>query len=408
MKNDIVCFSHLRWNFVYQRPQHLIGRFARESRVLFVEEPIFDADTDTVVMLPDPQTGVFTVVPHLQKNLTEAETIARMKSQVDKVLRTMDVRNFVCWYYSPMALGYTDHLEPALIVYDCMDELSGFRFAHPEIVRMEKALLKKADLVFTGGHNLYNAKKSMHGNIHSFPSSIDKKHFLQARKTKKDPADQLNMPHPRFGFYGVVDERFDVDLLAEMVKKRPDWHFVILGPVVKIDPAILPRSENIHYLGSKTYEELPLYLGGWDIAIMPFAMNESTRYISPTKTPEYLCGGRPVISTPIVDVVNDYGRHGLVEIADTADAFIKAGEALLAMKDRKSWLKKVDRHLKTNSWDITWSKMKTLMEDQLKLKSTAPEVALRSPQGRMAPGAADRITSPFENPLATLKVAPHV
>jgi glycosyltransferase involved in cell wall biosynthesis len=403
MKNDIICFSHLRWNFVYQRPQHLISRFAKESRVLFVEEPIFDASTDTITLKTDPDSGVMTVVPHLQSNLTEAQVTQSMRTLINGMLNTLDVRNYVAWYYSPMALMYTDHLKPSLVVYDCMDELSGFKFAHPEIINMEKALFKKADIVFTGGRNLYNAKKAMHQNIHPFPSSIDKKHFLKARTTKQDPADQLSIPHPRFGFYGVVDERFDIGLLSEMASRRPDWHFIILGPVVKIDPAMLPSFSNIHYLGSKTYRELPLYLAGWDVAIMPFALNDSTRYISPTKTPEYLCGGKPVISTAIVDVVNDYARHGLVKIADNADAFIAAGEELLAMKNRTAWLRAVDAHLKSNSWDITWQQMKALIEAGLKARLAAEQHTKAVSQERIANAPIQ-----FSTPLTIVNVQSHV
>ena len=208
-------------------------------------------------------------------------------------------------------------------------------------------------------------KKNQHHNIYPFPSSIDKLHFGKARTIRRPPADQKNIPSPRFGFFGVIDERFDIDLIAEVAKQKPDWQFVMLGPVVKIDPAILPRFSNIHYLGGKKYEELPQYISSWDIALVPFAMNESTKFISPTKTPEYLAAGKPVISTPIRDVVRPYGDNKLVHIVNNAEEFIAAAEKELKKRSKQTWLKKVDEFLQDNSWDRTWSRMVKNIETTL-------------------------------------------
>jgi glycosyltransferase involved in cell wall biosynthesis len=247
----------------------------------------------------------------------------------------MNVNRYFSWYYTPMALPFTEHLSPELVIYDCMDELSAFKFAPPQLTILEKELFKKADIVFTGGHSIYESKKNNHHNIFPFPSSIDKHHFGAARIQKNDPADQESIPHPRFGFFGVVDERFDIELLDQVAKAKPEWHFVILGPVVKIDPASLPHYDNIHYLGGKKYEELPAYIAGWDIATIPFAMNDSTKFISPTKTPEYLAAGKPVISTPIKDVVSPYGDNKLVHIVSNAKEFIAAAEKELSKKRKR-------------------------------------------------------------------------
>jgi UDP-galactopyranose mutase len=225
--------------------------------------------------------------------------------------------------------------------------------------------MDKADVVFTGGYSIYEAKKDKHHNIYPFPSSIDKDHFGKARLEKKDPADQAHIPHPRFGFFGVIDERLDIEMIGTAAAAKPDWHFVIIGPVVKIDPATLPNLPNIHYLGGKDYKELPQYLSGWDVALIPFAMNESTKYISPTKTPEYLAAGIPVISTPIKDVVSPYGDNKLVHIANNAKELVKSGEAILKKKAKKSWLSKVDAFLAGNSWDKTWSQMAKHIEAKI-------------------------------------------
>jgi glycosyltransferase involved in cell wall biosynthesis len=246
-----------------------------------------------------------------------------------------------------------------------MDELSGFKFAPPELVELETELMLKADVMFTGGNSLYQAKKLKHHNIYSFPSSIDKDHFMSARKDQPEPEDQHHIGHPRLGFFGVLDERFDQELIREVAFSRPDLHFIFIGPVVKIDPADLPRAENIHYLGGKSYSDLPQYLAGWDIAIMPFARNASTRYISPTKTPEYLSGGKPVISTSIHDVVNPYGINDLARIADTAKDFVHAADELLAMdaEARAEWLERVDVFLTDMSWDNTYAAMELLIQE---------------------------------------------
>jgi UDP-galactopyranose mutase len=257
-----------------------------------------------------------------------------------------------------MALRITSHLTPVVTVYDCMDELSAFRFAPPELKQLEKDLLNRSEVVFTGGYSLYEAKKHQHKNIHAFPSSIDKKHFISARTIKQDPPDQANIPHPRFGFYGVIDERFDIELIRDAANKRPDWHFVLIGPVVKIDPETLPKNANIHYLGGKKYAELPSYLSGWDMALVSFALNESTQFISPTKTPEYLAGGKPVISTPIRDVVESYGKNGLVHIVNNADEFVEVAEKELTVKDKRSWLLQVDKCLANCSWETTVNQMR--------------------------------------------------
>jgi UDP-galactopyranose mutase len=251
-----------------------------------------------------------------------------------------------------------------------MDELSAFKFAPAELTIREKELFRKADIVFTGGHSIYEAKKNAHPNIHPFPSSIDKHHFGAARTRSEDPLDQKDIPHPRFGFFGVVDERFDIDLLSRVATAKPDWHFVIIGPVVKIDRDTLPKNSNIHYLDGKSYQELPSYIAGWDIALIPFAMNDSTKFISPTKTPEYLAAGKPVISSPIRDVVRPYGDNKLVHIVRNAEEFIKAAEAELKKKNKSAWLKKVDEFLADISWDRTWSQMVRLIEDTLTQKES--------------------------------------
>jgi glycosyltransferase involved in cell wall biosynthesis len=353
---DIICFSHLRWNFVYQRPQHLFKRFAKQFRVFYVEEPLFDTDKSYLEKNLSKE-GVWIIVPHLPTGLSDRAVNQDLENLIGDFLNFLHIKNYAFWYYTPMALAFTHAFHPQLIIYDCMDELSAFKNAPTLLKTLEASLFEKADMVFTGGYTLYEAKKNYHPAVYPFPSSIDRHHFEKARTTVLEPADQFFIPQPRIGFFGVVDERMDIDLLDRVAQLQPDWQFIIIGPVVKIDPSILPKHSNIHYLGSRTYDELPSYLSGWDVAMMPFAINESTRYISPTKTPEYLAGGKPVVSTPIADVVNPYGQSGLVYIARTAEDFIEGIQQELSMSDKQVWLKAVDAFLDKNSWDKTAEKM---------------------------------------------------
>jgi hypothetical protein len=289
-KMDIICFSHLRWNFVYQRPQHLLSRMAKQFRVFYIEEPFFDSSSAYLDSRQENE-NLHIIVPHLPDGLTQDQAGEQVDELLNELLSTHKLQSFIVWYYTPMAFRAQSVFDADLVIYDCMDELSAFRFAPPSLKEKEKQLMERADIVFTGGYSLYQAKKGSHLNIHLFPSSIDARHFHTARTLMHDMPDQQHIGFPRIGFFGVIDERMDIELLNQLAIKRPNWHFVLIGPVVKIDPATLPKHNNIHYLGQKTYNELPRYIAHWDVAMMPFAINESTRYISPKKTPEYLAAG---------------------------------------------------------------------------------------------------------------------
>jgi len=366
---DLVCLSHLRWDFVYQRPQHLLSRCAKERRVFLIEEPMFTAESSARLDVSKRDSGVWVVVPHIPEGLSIEAIESTQKELLANLFAERQISDYILWYYTPMAIAFTRHLQPSLVVYDCMDELSAFRGAPPALREREAELFERADLVFTGGQSLYEAKCKQHPDVHAFPSSIEVQHYAQARTATEEPADQVDIPHPRLGFFGVIDERMDIDLLSGMAAARPDWHFVIIGPVVKIDPAILPRPQNIHYLGGKSYQELPKYISGWDVAMLTFALNESTRFISPTKTPEYLAAGKPVVSTSIRDVVRPYGEQGLVQIADTVEDYVAAAEGAINKTAHASdWLEKVDAFLSQNSWDQTWARMSQIMAAKIAAK----------------------------------------
>jgi UDP-galactopyranose mutase len=364
MVDDVVCFSHLRWGFVYQRPNHLMSRCARSRRVLFFEEPVFDAVTPRTTM-SRVSARLTTVVPHLRPGTPPAEAVRAQRAMIDELAARLDLRRPAAWLYTPMAVDVACQLEPSVVVYDCMDELAAFDGAPADLPAKERQLFARADLVFTGGSSLYEAKRRHHPRVFAFPSSVDAAHFATAAHGLPAPDDQSDIPSPRLGFFGVLDERLDRALLARMADAHPEWHVVMIGPVAKIDPASLPDRPNLHYLGPKTYDELPAYLGGWDVAIMPFALNDATRFISPTKTLEYLAAGKPVVSTPIRDVVRPFGERGLVRVGG-GEGFLQAlAEALAERGTDREAARRVAAAacVGATSWDRTWDQMLALVLD---------------------------------------------
>ena len=345
-----------------------MSRFAREHRVFVVEEPFFDTSEDRLDVI-DAGNKVTRLIPHLSDNGAPANE--RIKPLLNEKLNELSVRNYITWFYTPMMLDLADGMTPAAVVYDVMDELSAFRGAPPELLANESRLYGKADLVFTGGQSLYEAKKGRHRSVHAFPSSVDVSHFSKAQEITEDAEQQKDIAHPRIGFVGVIDERMDLELLSDIAGLKPEWQFIMIGPVVKISENDLPRKYNIHYLGMQNYDDLPRFLAGWDAAMMPFALNESTRFISPTKTPEYLAAGLGVASTAITDVVTPYGEMGLVHIARTAREFINALEGAMN-EDPEARNAQVAEFLRENSWDKTFAAMSELIDEAIDTRSGVP------------------------------------
>ena len=362
----LICFSHLRWDFVRQRPQHLMTRWARERRVFFWEEPIgCDHPRPYLEHHAFPEDNVVALRPRVPHWWDRAATEAALRDLLDGLIATSVPGEPLLWFYTPMMLGFADRVAASAVVYDCMDELSAFAFADPLLVEREAELMRRADVVFTGGWSLFEAKRDRHDAIHAFPSAVDVDHFAAARRDVAEPADQAAIAGPKLGFYGVIDERIDLALIDAVAAARPDWQIVMIGPVVKIDPATLPRRANIHWLDGRSYPELPAYLSGWGCALMPFALNEATRFISPTKTPEYLAAGRPVVSTPITDVVRHYGDIAGVAIAGDTAAFVQACATALALPRTGAWRDEADALLAATSWDRTFAGMKDALDAAL-------------------------------------------
>jgi UDP-galactopyranose mutase len=357
---NIVCVSHLRWDFVYQRPQHLLSRAARDGCVLYVEEPVRTAGPSRLDVRVDG-SGVLVAVPQLNVDLSPADGERTQRRMLREAVESHIPLDYVLWYYTPLAITVTTELAAATVVYDCMDELSAFAGAPAELRQRELELFDKADVVFTGGQTLFEAKRSLHRNVHACPSSVDVAHFAKARTMVTEPLDQARIPHPRIGFFGVIDERMDYPLIRGVAAARPEWQIVLVGPTAKVESSSLPQALNIHYLGPKSYPDLPSYIAGWDVAILPFARNDSTRFISPTKTPEYLAAGKPVVSTSIRDVVRPYGLQRLAAIADDVPSFVDAIEQALC-SDATETRRLADAFLAHLSWDATWLRMAQAIE----------------------------------------------
>ena len=347
--SDLLVFSHLRWDFLYQRPHHLLSRHARHRRVFYFEEPILGMTETPRIHLKETFEGVLVIVPYLPANIEKNKIEMALKELVDELIYEEEIIDFNLWFYNPQAYSFSKHLNSKAIIVDYMDAFSH----HKE----ESNLLEKADLVFTSGHSLSELKKNFHSNVHAFPSSLDYQHFSQARQKLVEPDDQINLTRPRIGFYGIIDNKFNFDLLHEVASIRPEYQFVIVGPVVGVDKQLLPHRHNIHFLGIKDYHALPLYLAGWDCTILPLKTDETTRYTCPFKVLEFLAAAKPVVSSSVQDIVNYFEKSKLIHFADEAKHFADAIDMSLAEKGNLSWMTSVDQLLRRHSWDQTYEQM---------------------------------------------------
>lgn len=376
----LIAFSHLRWDLVFQRPQHLLTRATRDFDVAYFEEPVFEAGATPQLRQRRDTSGVQIITPVLPPGsdalLLQRRLLDGWLDRRDRAGRAGE-RRFL-WYYTPMALAFSDHVAADAVAFDCMDELSAFKDPPPGLIEAEARLFARADVVFTGGQSLYEAKRERHPHVFCFPSSVDAAHFGQARQPQRDPDDQVAIAHPRIGFFGVIDERMDTDLVAAMARALPKVQFIFLGPVVKVDPASLPRGANLHWLGPKPYDRLPAYLAHWDAGWMPFRLDASTRFISPTKTPEFLAAGLPLTSTAVPDVVRGYGAAssagGVVRICGPGE-MAQALQASLNPPE-PAWQAAVETLLAKGSWDRTWAGMRR--ELFAAARRTAPLLPLSS------------------------------
>lgn len=370
----IIAHCHLRWDFVWQRPQQILSRFAARHPVLFVEDPQFDEHGYRASLaLADVAPGVVRAVPHIPWAQVWGETGVSINAIVRGLLRValgkdgpLDGRfeRPVHWFYTPMpAPKMLGAFGARAVVYDCMDELSQFRHAPADIAEREQVLLAAADIVFTGGFALYAAKSRRHHDVHAFGCGVDVDHFARARDPRTAvPADVAFLPRPVLGYYGVIDERLDYALLAALADAHPDWSIVMVGPVAKVEDNELPRRANIHWLGQRGYDELPAYARAFDVCLMPFARNAATEFINPTKTLEYMAAGRPIVSTAIADVVRQFST--LVDVAATPDAFLRLARRAAEAPDAARIAAGIER-ARAQSWDAVVAMMRQLIIERM-------------------------------------------
>jgi beta-glucosidase/6-phospho-beta-glucosidase/beta-galactosidase/glycosyltransferase involved in cell wall biosynthesis len=362
----IVVFSHLRWGFVWQRPQQFLSRFARVHQVLFMEEPQFDLveGSQPHLKMHRVMPNVTVACPHVpnsyNRNPALPELLRKFTRQAMADANTDGA--FDCpllWYYSPMDAAWSlGHFENRGIIYDCMDELSQFTGAPKALISNEARLMEHADVIFTGGYELWLRKKQRE-NVHFFGCGVEFNHFAQAQDEYTTiPPDIDFMARPILGWFGVIDERVDYGMVGEMARLRPEWSFAMVGPVVKVDPNLLPHSPNLYWLGQRDYTVLPNYCRAFDICMMPFSINAATQYINPTKTLEYFATGRPVISTPVTDVVRQFSD--LVEIVKTTDEFLAAAERLLQQPDQERIARGIEK-ARASSWESTVKAMREII-----------------------------------------------
>lgn len=359
--NDLIVFSHFRWNFIFQRPQHILSRQSKHRRVYYFEDPLYGLTEEPKIQVKETSENVLIVTPYLPSRTDPQRTNQILTRLIDELIYDEEILDFSLWYYDPLALGFSRHLLPQNIIFDCMDELFSHNQPNSELLKeLETELIYKSDLIFMNGHTLYQSKKHLHKNIHFLPSSIDLHHFSQARHRLTEPDDQVYIPHPRIGFYGVIDQRVDLELIQKIAEQRPSYQFIIVGPIINIDSKRLPLQNNIHFLGKKDYDTLPLYIAGWDCTIMPYYLNEYTQYTSPAKTLELLAAGKPIVSTPLPDIIYPYQKEKIVHTADTPENFIAKIDLAMNEKTDPSWIDRVESYLEDNNWDSIFNRMAEL------------------------------------------------
>ena len=357
----LLTFSHLRWNSAPRRPHHIMSRMAGKRDILFIEEPILrGGDATLEVTAAEPRLRV--IQPHLPFNGTgfgdhQVETLATL---LRAFLTREGYKEYAAWVYTPMAVTLARALRPKAMVYDCMDELASFLLAPPELPEREAELLAYADVVFADGPGLHRSKRNQHPFVHSFPSGVDTEHFATADDVD-EARDQESLPHPRLGLFGVVDERMDLSILQHLSAERPDWQIVVVGPIARIEASRLPHGSNLHYIGLRSYQEIPSYLAGWDVCLMPFQKSAVTTYISPRKCLEYMAAGRPIVSTPIPDIAEPYGD--VVRTGEGPEGFLEACERALAETEaqqnaRESLSRQI---LHRTSWEETVDRMDLIL-----------------------------------------------
>ena len=388
--SDLIVFSLERWGSSFSRTSQIMSRFARHRNVFFIETPVVGVSKSPMYILRETRDDVMVIEPYLPAEISVFDQKDALIEIVNKLIDDENIKNYSIWTDTPKAVPFFRHLEPKALVYDCMEDYS---VTHPEL---EKEIFNRADVVLTSGPALYAAKRSLHSNIHLNPDCVDYRHFFQARFVDEEPEDIASIPHPRIGFSGVIDHRVDLNLVEHLATMHPEWHFILAGEVVGIDPEALPRNENIHYLAHKGYSKLPLFLSTLDCSFVPYKVNDETKFLNPSFIAESLIGGKPVIATPLHDVVTTFEGQNLISLAEFPIDFAnKIDYALTMERDSKSWLKTVDENFKGMSWNNSCNRIEALEKDILSIKSNIVIQASITEMFRSAFGRRARMSSPW-------------
>lgn len=356
----LLVFSHLRWEAILGYEQRLLARFSLERKIYFFEDPVFEPVFFPCLRVHQPQEGITVLQAQLPKGIPLSQIALHLRSLLDQFLEDEGIADFTAWYFTPLALRYTHHLRSRKLIYDFTFDSFHAAVDARDLSLIESEMLRRADLVFVNGYSLFQAKRRQHRRIYPRPMGLDVAHFKQARIPQPDPADQAALPFPRIGFSGSLNDAVDLALLEKLALSKPDWHFILTGPAQDLVAYGLAFLPNVHCLGAKSSDELPKYMAGWDLALLPFKVNESTQFMNPGETLECLAAGLPVVSTALPDIVRPYGDLHLVSIGTGVEELIAAAEKILHNPRDEERLKKVDLFLGGISWDEIWSLLEGL------------------------------------------------
>ena len=381
-RTAIVFISTHPFAGLWQRPQQIAVRLAKSYSILYFW-PRYASDLarrrgNSQQVEPESALSVRLVSPLLlpfERAIPAAcrTNLGTVKSIISHRLWAEGFATApILWFYAPRFAPLLDSLEHSAVVYDIMDEHSAFSFARRDMRELEARLLRDADLVFAGTNTLAERKREFAPQVRYLPCGVEFEHFsAAAAKNLHVPPVLSGVSGPVIGYFGAVDDRLDFDMLLAAAMRHPDWTILLAGPWLATKSRAEVQSQpNILMPGLVPYAELPAYLARFDVAVLPFVLNELTMHIHPTKVLEYLASRTPVVSTPIPDVVKFYS--GIVKIASTPDEFIAAVENLLNTPDADA-VERGYQMARASSWDALVESMRVDLEKAVGKHKTPKE-----------------------------------
>jgi len=360
---DIVCFSN-DWSGDPLSKTHIMRLLARDNRVLWVnsigyrtpsvtskadlgrawnklrawQQPIREVEKNIFVFNP-------MAIPVYGRPAVRAINQRWLKFQVRRAMRKLGFRNVIDWVFNPAAAVVAGTLGEDVLIYHCVDEFSAFSgVAADAILELEEQLLRKSDLVIVSSDLLLQSKQKFNPNTVLVRHGVDHAHFRKALDPHTPvPAEVAHLPHPVVGFFGLIADWVDVELMAQIAQRHPEGSLVVLGKATT-DVSMLERLPNVHLLGRKPYEALPGYSKAFDVAINPFRINQLTLNSNPLKVREYLAAGLPVVSTDLPEVA----VLGLCRLATDGEQFLREVDAALATPGPQT---EISQRIHHESWE---------------------------------------------------------